>query len=138
MPLQMIAFFCNLLFNGAMLVRLRRMSAEQKKVAWKRQGLFGYLAFSSSLFGALAFGSRRSGRCQCGAVQPASYAAALLHSTWNGVFLALMAKEKDMVGASQWQRPPHASSGCSTWCVRYARWRGGERTHQAATLSSLL
>jgi hypothetical protein len=58
MPLQMIAFFCNLLFNGAMLVRLRRMSAEQKKVVWKRQGLFGYLAFSSSLFGALAFGSR--------------------------------------------------------------------------------
>jgi hypothetical protein len=57
-PLQMIAFFCNLLFNGAMLVRLRRMSAEQKKVAWKHQGLFVYLAFSSSLFGALAFGSR--------------------------------------------------------------------------------
>jgi len=50
--------FRNLLLNGAMLVRLRRMSAEQKKVAWKRQRLFGYLAFSSSLFGALAFGSR--------------------------------------------------------------------------------
>jgi len=57
-PLQMFAFCVNLLFNGAMFVRLRRMSAEQKKVAWKHQGLFVYLAFSSSLFGALAFGSR--------------------------------------------------------------------------------
>ena len=56
--LQMFAYFCNLVFNGAMFVRLRRMSAEQKKVAWKHQGLFVYLAFSSSVFGALAFGSR--------------------------------------------------------------------------------
>ena len=54
----MFAYFCNLVFNGAMFVRLRRMSAEQKKVAWKHQGLFVYLAFSSSLFGALAFGCR--------------------------------------------------------------------------------
>jgi hypothetical protein len=58
LPLQMFAFCVNLLSNGAMFVRLRRMSAEQKKVAWKNQRLFVYLAFSSSLFGALAFGSR--------------------------------------------------------------------------------
>jgi hypothetical protein len=57
-PLQMFAYFCNLVFNGAMFVRLRRMSAEQKKVAWKHQGLFVYLAFSSSVFGALAYYSR--------------------------------------------------------------------------------
>jgi hypothetical protein len=53
-PLQMFAFCVNLLFNGALFVQLRRMSAEQKKVAWKHQRLFAYLAFSSSLFGVLA------------------------------------------------------------------------------------
>ncbi len=58
LPLQMFAFCVNLLFNGAMFVRLRRMSAEQKKVAWSNLGLFVYLSFSSSLFGLLAFGSR--------------------------------------------------------------------------------
>ncbi len=56
--LQMFAFCVNLLFNGAAFVRLRRMSAEQKKAAWSNQGLFVYPGFSSSLFGALAFGSR--------------------------------------------------------------------------------
>jgi hypothetical protein len=56
--LQMFAFCVNLFFNGALFVRMRRMSAEQKKVVWKYQRLFAYLAFSSSLFGALAFGSR--------------------------------------------------------------------------------